>query len=244
MSSSQGLSVRGRRVVWVKRLAVTTALLAALAAGAGWLLFQHIPAWYRPVEVSPEAAVAVRADFANMIDGVGGGLSQSPGRFECRFTQGQINTWVAAREAIDPMTRKWLPSGLHDPMVVVKPDGVLLAVSARAGGVETILAMKLRAKVEETGIRLWLTEVTCGSLPMPRALIEKHLGRIDGALRGRSDGQAAGSIPSLTGLFEGVLLPNAWDWPSVRRRFRIADVKTEPEALIFTLEALGPYQSR
>ena len=233
-----------RRVVWLKRLAITAAVLLVVAAGTGWLLFQHIPSWYRPVEVSPEAAVNVRTEFANMIDGVGGELNKGQGRFEYRFTQEQLNTWVAAREAIDPMTRKWLPSGLRDPMLVIEPDGVRLAVAARTGGIETVLGLKVRAKVEDGGIRLWLTDVSCGSLPVPQALIEEHLGKIDAAVRNRSDGQNGRKVPPLTQLFEGVLLPNEWEWPNVRRRFRIADVRAEPGVLIFTLEPLAPRGGR
>lgn len=240
MSVTLGSSPRRRWIVWSKRLGFTGALLLVVAVGTGWLLFQHIPSWYRPLDVSPEAAVTVRTEFANMIDGVGGGLSKTQSRFECRFTQEQVNTWVAAREAIDPMTRKWLPSSLRDPMVVIEPDGVRLAVAARTGGIETVLSLKIRAKVEDGGIRLWLTDVTCGSLPVPRTMIEDHLGKIDAAVRNRAThGQAASQIPSLTGLFEGVLLPNEWEWPNVRRRFRIADVRAEPGVLIFTLEPLS-----
>ncbi|HOW71421.1 MAG TPA: hypothetical protein PKY77_12530 [Phycisphaerae bacterium] len=245
MSASQGVPPRRRWAVWSKRLGIAAALLLVVVAGTGWLLFQHIPAWYRPMEISPEAAVTVRTEFANMIDGVGGGLNSAQGRFECRFTQAQLNTWVAGREAIDPMTRKWLPSGLRDPMVVIEPDGARLAVAARTGGVETVLGLKVQAHVEEKGIRVWLTDVTCGSLPVPRALIEDQLGKIDAALRSRGGrGEVEWPIPSLTGLFEGILLPNEWDWPNVRRRFRIAEVRAEPGILILTLEPLGSHRSR
>ena len=75
--------------------------VAALLVGGvvtGWLLFQHIPAWYRPVEIPPAELQRVRNDLVRTSDLLAEALKEPRGPFKFRVTQDQVNAWLSARE--------------------------------------------------------------------------------------------------------------------------------------------------
>lgn len=192
---------------------------------AGWLLFQHIPAWYEPVEIAPERVQAVRDDLVHTFDTLSEALNETSEPFTCRLTADQINAWLATREEIWPQSRKWLPSFISSPHVAMTEDGLQVAVAFRQRGVRTILNAHLRVRADEEGIHVQLKRVAGGSLPLPPSWVREQLARVDEARypAGQTvDGQLGGrTFPYLQNLFDGVVFPGAWLWANGKQPFRV-----------------------
>ena len=230
-----------QRAKWFKRIAIVSAAVALAALGAAWMMFQHIPNWYRPLQIPPEYEQAVRDDAAWTYESLNGGLNKSPRPFEHRFSQDQINAWLAMRERMWPNSRKWLPGSMSDPQVAIDAEGFRVAVTYRHRGVQTVLNALFQAHADTDRITLQLVRVAAGSLPMPPSQIQRLLARID--TRGWTLEKRVASqlqdhpLPALTGLFEGVRFPNAWIWDN-GKPFRITRLQCEPGELVVTFEPL------
>ncbi len=242
------MSMRGKRPRR-KRWVLLGGLVAAAAVPiTGWLMFQHIPAWYRPPAIAPADQQRVRDDLLGTLDALGASLVHSEGPFEHRFTQAQVNAWLAVREAIWPGTRAWLPRPLSDPFVAIDEGGVRLAATYRHGGLKTVLSARLELSADPGGVRVRLARVAGGSLGIPRSWVRDELAALDadawpaGQRSGLQYGD--GCLPALSGLFEGVVFPNAWIWKNGEQPFRITRLRFEPGALAVTFEPLPRHPSR
>ena len=197
---------------------------------AGWLMFQHIPAWYAPPAVGPEAEDAVFNDWLGTMDVLTGQLINSPGPFEHRFTQRQINEWIAIREAKWPDARNWLPPGVTDPFVTIGPEGIRLAATVQKGRLRTVASVRLSLAVGQGGIKLALRDVDVGSLSVPKAFIDKYLDQISAELE--SEDWCTGDLR------RGFLLENRHVWPNGKKPFRITGLRFEPGACVVRFEPL------
>jgi len=233
---------RRTRVRWIKRLVVTATVLAASAVVTAWMMFQHIPAWYQPIQVLPDDVDPVKDDFIATIDGLSKLLNESQEPFEYRLTQEQINAWLAVRKEIWPLSRKWLPPSLEDPMIVLDPDGLRLAVLFRRRSLQAVVSARFRVRATSDGLLLHLAEVTGGDLPLPRSQVRKVLARLDRDLwpGGRTVHSPLGNrpLPPLSDLPDGMRLPNEWIWPNGKRPFRITRITFEPGAVRITFHPL------
>jgi len=238
--------LKRRRVKWFKRIAIAAILVAGAGLGTAWMMFQHIPAWYRPVQVPPEYEQAVKDDFLRTQDNLREGLNASPHPFEYHFRQDQINAWLAKRDELweffHRKSRKWLPPSMSDPQVAIDPEGFRLAVTYRHRDVQTVLSAQFHASADTNGITLKLVQVAAGSLPIPSSRIQRLLARIDTHdwdLKKHTAKQSRDCpSPTLTDLFEGIHLPNAWTWQEGQRTFRIIQLRFEPGELVVTFEPL------
>ena len=112
-------------------------LWAALAGvigvclGTGWLMFQHIPSWYRPLQIAPADVQSVRDDLVITVDQLSESMVKSNTQFERRFTQEQINAWLTILEKIWPASRNWLPAQLTEPFISIDKDAIRLAATYR-----------------------------------------------------------------------------------------------------------------
>jgi len=227
---------------WLRWSLLAGSLAALGAAAVGWLMFQHIPSWYRPAAIAPGDLQAVRDDLARTFDTLSGLLIHEDGPFEYRLTQDQINAWLAAREDIWPGSREWLPPTLSEPFVSLDADGLRLAATYRQGGLQAVVSLRLTARAEREGIIVRLTQVSGGSLGIPRSWVCEHLLALDAGawpVGKRSRLQLAGDpLPPLSSLFEGIRLPHAWIWENGKQPFRIIDLQFEPGAGVITFEPL------
>ena len=197
---------------------------------AGWLMFQHIPAWYAPPAVGPEAEDAVFNDWLGTMDVLTGQLINSPGAFEHRFTAQQINEWIAIREAKWPDARHWLPPEVSDPFVTLGPEGVRLAATVEMSGLRTVVSASLSVAVSAGGIKLNLREIDAGSLSIPKVFIDKYLSQIDSELA--SEDWCAGNLR------KGLLIESRHVWPNGKKPFRITGLRFEPGVCIVRFEPL------
>ncbi|HOW19818.1 MAG TPA: hypothetical protein PLC79_12350 [Phycisphaerae bacterium] len=212
-------------------------LVAALLAGGltGWMLFQHIPAWYAPVQVPAADLQGVKDDLIacnNAFDD----RMQAGGVFEFRITQDRLNAWLSAREQMWPAMRKWVPPMMEDPFIGFEPGRVVLAGTVTLGGVRTVLSVRLRLDADDKGLLVRLTEVRAGSLPVPAVLVREPLRQIDAHTRnGR---EAASKFPLAEDLLAGVHVPAEFVWWADKRHFRVCGVRVEPGAITFRVEPL------
>jgi hypothetical protein len=209
------------------------------------LMFQRVPSWYRPVAVAPAYQQRAQNDLVGTLDVLGASLVHHDGPFEHRFTQDQVNEWLAVRERIPFLDiDDWLPPELSDPFVGFEPDGIRIAGTYQVGVLRTVVWAWLVVSAEEDGIHVRLEKAAAGALAAPESWIRKELARLD-----RRDWPAGersrwqygpGTLPPLAGLFEGVVFPSGWLQPVTDGEipFRIIGVRCEPGALVVTLEPL------
>lgn len=231
-----------KRAKWFKRIAIISAVMAVAGLGTAWMMFQHIPDWYRPVQVPPEYEQAVRDDVTGTYDRLNRGLNESQRLFDHRFSQDQINAWLAMRERMWPYSRKWLPAAMSNPQIMIDREGFRLAVTYHDRGIRTVLNAQFQAHADRDGITLKLVRVAAGSLPMPHSQIRQLLAKIDaGAWPAgkRVDGQLQDCpLPALSDLFDGARFPNTWIWENGEKPFRITQLQFEPGELVVTFEPL------
>ncbi|NLX22598.1 MAG: hypothetical protein GXY55_13165 [Phycisphaerae bacterium] len=231
-----------RTIRWGRWIGLGGGLLVLSALVTGWMLFQHIPSWYQPMAIPPDQRQAVRDDFVGTFDNLSEGLIESRRSFDCRFTQNQLNAWLAAREEMWPASRHWLPRFMKDPHVVIDNQGIRLAVKCRQRGVEMILHARLQAQMEPDGINLRLIAVSAGSLPMPRRLIEDQLASLDGSQwpAGERFSSQIGNrpVPPLSALFDGIVIPNGWIWQNGEQPFKITGLRFGRGEVVVTFQPL------
>jgi len=234
--------LKQKRTQWLKRIVIGLALLALAVLGTAWMMFQHIPDFYRPAQVPPEHEQAVRDNITATYDSLNIGLNESLQPFDHRFGQDQINAWLAMLERMWPNSRKWLPQTMSNPQIAIDPEGIRLAITYRYRDVRTVLSARFRASADKEGLALQLLGVYAGSLPMPNSQIRHLLSKIDtNALPVAKHGVIQiqdRSLPALASLFEGIRVPNTWMWENGEKPFRITRLKFEPGALVVTFEPL------
>jgi hypothetical protein len=236
---------RSRRVRWRWIFGAALAVLIA-AVAALWLLFQHIPTWYRPVLLGPEEVQQVKDDLVQTFDGISTALAGNSSRVEVRLTEAQLNRWLAAREEVWPLAREWLPAELSHPVLVIEQDTIRLAATLRQGGIQAIAGIRFRVTGDREGIHLRLLDVSGGSLNVPQGWVREHLARLDAG--GWPAGQTVGGqhgdepLPALSDLFEGATFTNTWVWQNPKRPFRINWLRAEPGALVAEFEPLPRYR--
>ncbi len=148
-------------------------LLATFVVGAAILLTaayrasQAVPEFYEAALVSKPiqqkaAADALERQVLNLHNEV-----RRPGRWEARFSQEQINGWLAA-----DLPSKFpgaLPRGVSDPRVHIQPEKMQLAVRYQQGDVLTVLSLAgdayLTDRPNEIAVRI--ERVRAGAVPVP-----------------------------------------------------------------------------
>jgi len=231
------------RAKWFKRIAIVMAVVIVAGLCSAWMMFQHIPDWYRPPQIPPEYEQVVKDDFARMQETLNPGWMSSPAPFEYRFHQDQINAWLMKRDELWEYfyrkSRKWLPPSMSDPQVSLDPDGFRLAVTYRHRDIQTVLSAQFQAQMDNNGIKIRLVQVAAGSLPIPLSRIKPLLAKMDTHEWNLESSQGRDRPrPGLTGLFEGLRIPNTWTWQDSQQTIRITGFRFEPGVLVVHFEPL------
>ncbi|MHC4443889.1 MAG: hypothetical protein ACYTBZ_03200 [Planctomycetota bacterium] len=230
------------RWIWAALAAVI-----AVSLGTGWLMFQHIPSWYRPLQIPPANHQKIRDDLTYTYNQINVSINKSNHPFEYRLTQDQINAWLAIKEKIWPASRKWLPAQLTEPFISIDKDTIRLAATYRRGKLKTVLSAQLKAQANQKGILLRLLEVSGGSLNTPQAWVRKRLKKIDSnvwpAQKHPKYQYGNQKLPQLSQLYNGIMLPNAWVWQIGKRPFRIIGLKLENGAAVITFQPITRHPS-
>ncbi|HZN33495.1 MAG TPA: hypothetical protein VFB80_06730 [Pirellulaceae bacterium] len=155
------------------RLAVVV-LLALAGAGAISLFSlyrasRHVPVFYeRALAVQPEAQKAAGQKFEQEALSLHNQVRQ-PGRWEARFTQDEINGWLAADLPVKfPQA---LPKGASDPRMALSAGQVQLAVRYERGATKTVVSLSGQVQLtqEPNELAVRIDGVRAGALPLPLA---------------------------------------------------------------------------
>jgi hypothetical protein len=156
------------------------AVLVLLVSGAGLVLLliraaRQAPAFYAAaVARPPEEQKAAGQRFEQRALVLHNEL-HSPGRRSVRFTEEEINGWLAAELPVKfPQA---LPKGVADPRVAIEPGRLQLAMRMEHGAGEAIVFVSgevfLSSEPNEIAVRLKRAQI--GALPLPLAQIRTRL---------------------------------------------------------------------
>ncbi|MGA2033630.1 MAG: hypothetical protein ABSG68_15355 [Thermoguttaceae bacterium] len=141
-------------------------LLVLLALLGVYLALRHEPAFYRRA-LTGDAAAEKKAS-EKMLQGVahlGSNLAKQ-GQWQAVFSAEEINGWLAVdlpRNHPDA-----LPQGMHDPRVVIEPDGVTLACRMDRGGLSGVVSVKVDLYLQEPNVvALRVRSARLGAIPGP-----------------------------------------------------------------------------
>lgn len=236
-------------MVRLKRALLTLIGGIVFATVVGWLMFQRIPAWYRPIEIDPAHTQEVLDDFIRTSEVINTQINGQDAPFQHTFSQDQINQWLGAREKVWPLARKWLPPMMSHPCVTFEKDTVCLASTIEQGGVAAVFSTRFNLAATPEGLWLKLTRVSGGVLALPRFIIQRHLAALEQQTSKYNplEGLALDPDrpPTISQLPRGVWLKNEFVWENGNRPYRITHLKFAPGKCTATFEPLANgYYSR
>ena len=244
---SKGWKGSFRRVA--RRAALLGAILAPVTFLGLWLAFQHKPAWYQPIRLDEQGYQHARRDAVAMADSISDQLVQGK-EFELVLTDRSVNEWLAALPRVWPEAKQSLPDEIRDPAVRFAEDNIRFAAHFDKNGWQAIVSVDLFVRVSDDGtsVTIALAGARGGSLPVPRAVIERLLRPLIEHARssGKNHGTdatspwdaAVKSVRSVDQLFTGVTSRNRFVWPNGKRPFRIASIRATNGELRISLHPL------
>ncbi|MEX2176177.1 MAG: hypothetical protein WD872_17580 [Pirellulaceae bacterium] len=147
-------------------LIVTTAAVAVFLTAA-YRATQDVPEFYeRALAKRPVEQKAAADQLERKVLQLHNEIRRS-GRWEARFSQEQINGWLAA-----DLPEKFpgaLPSGVSEPRVAIAPDKMQLAIRYRQRDVNTVLSLSGDAYLTDrpNEVAIHIQHVRAGAFPVP-----------------------------------------------------------------------------
>jgi hypothetical protein len=158
-----------------RSLLLAVAIFLCLACGVGaalWTLVRYKPPLYL------QAAVPPGNDRHKLSEDCQRELSQlwysvtnqeEEQKWGHRFTDKQINSWLAEHFVTSRLDAEFLPEGISEPRIVIEPDQVRVAFKYGSGLWSTIVSIDLRlwlVKGEPNVVALKLVGFHAGALPI------------------------------------------------------------------------------
>lgn len=171
-------------------------LLAILAIGVALLLAE--PAFYHAPALSPEqaesAAKRVEDKLVEIRNVTVERRAAPASSYVVTFTQDELNAFLAKWSELSHV-RAATGGQVRRPMVILRPDELILAAKIDAAGMQAVAAVHLRPTLDDAGLRLPITAVTAGRLPVPPAqLLARLKGPLEPMRRRLPDWQAAARL--------------------------------------------------
>ncbi len=154
---------------------LTTAVLLTLTAAAAISLVsmyrasRHVPEFYeRALAAKPEVQKAAGQKFEQQALALHNQV-RHPGRWEARFTQDEINGWLAAELPVKFPNA--LPRGVLDPRIALDASQVQLAVRYERGDTKAVVSLsgQVQLTAEPNELAVQIDAVRAGALPLPFA---------------------------------------------------------------------------
>lgn len=221
----------------VRRILIACLASSGIVLSITFLAAQHRPGWYKPVKLDPlnEGALrSVRREATNTFDAFGDLLFEGK-PFEFTLTDESINQVLTALPQIWPEAAETIPQELSELAVHFGKGWVRAGALVSAPNWKAIGSVKVSLSLNEdhSTIKAALVGANCGSLPLPRVVLEPG---IDKNLKVASGGSTNSKIMpspdsdvvsfrSASQLYDGISIPNRFTWPNGNRKFRIKSVK-------------------
>jgi hypothetical protein len=161
------------------RFAAVLGLVLAAAAGIGgysvYRASQAVPEFYeRALAARPDEQKVAGQQFEQQALALHN-QSRHAGRWEARFTEDQINGWLAAELPVK--FPKLLPAGVFDPRIAIDESQIQVALRYEQGSTKTVVALagqvQLTAEPNELAVRI--DAVRAGALPLPFARFREEI---------------------------------------------------------------------
>jgi hypothetical protein len=155
-----------------RRIIIAAALLAlsvALALLSVYQASRRVPDFYRrALAAAPAAQHEGGQRFEQQALALHNQLHHA-GRWEIRFTQDDINGWLAAE--LPEKFPQLLPAGVSEPRVAIDKGAVRVAVHYERGGVDTIVSLAGHVQLTEqpNEIAVRIDQARAGLVPVPLA---------------------------------------------------------------------------
>lgn len=231
---------------WLRRMALTSLASMVVVVVVCWLAFQHIPSWYAPPQIEISDIPRIRATLPNTYQSFTDSLVAGD-VFEFTLSAETVNEWIAARSAIWPDARDWLPVEIKEPAVAFAGDSLIVAGRVERENWKAILSIHFKVAVDGDELVVQVSKVGVGSLPVPRdALIENlddyvsqwDIGDADFPDTVADFGRPFIRTQSVRPYFEGVRVPNLIRWSNGGREFRFLAVRADEGVLTLRVEPL------
>ena len=229
-------------------LASILLLVIVLAA-----MYFHTPDWYRPTKLSDDQITEATSYLIGEASALNKAANDLPDGqlFSRTFKQDRLSSYLQTLPRFDQRAK--MPDWLTDPVIVLKPDRVILA-----GRVAKLsnrpVSLHLAMRVESDRLVVELVSVDVGSMPLPRQLVHDQLGELRQQVapaarpdsdrtskRGSADKvsrQLAGLVPALLAAVEGEPMARTFATPE-KRQVRLEKVDIRDGEMTLTFRALG-----
>jgi hypothetical protein len=160
---------------------LTSAVLLALTAAVAVSLVsmyrasRHVPEFYeRALAARPEVQKAAGQKFEQQALALHNQVRHE-GRWEARFTQDEINGWLAAELPVK--FPKALPRGVSDPRIALEETQVHLAVRYERRDTKAVVSLSGRVQLTEepNELAVRIDTVRAGALPLPFAQFKDEI---------------------------------------------------------------------
>jgi hypothetical protein len=149
--------------------AAAVALSVALSLLAVYQASRRVPDFYRQaLAASPAAQQDGGQRFEQQALALHNQLHHT-GRWEIRFTQDEINGWLAAD--LPAKFPRLLPVGVSEPRVAIDHDVVHVAVHYQRGGVDTVASLtgQIQLTDQPNEVAVQIVQARAGLVPVPLA---------------------------------------------------------------------------
>jgi uncharacterized protein YpmS len=187
---------------WIKRFSIFLLVLVVAAAaflGTSYYLSKRKPSWYKPLlmdsrEMDAAANRAINKVFA--LHNMAADAARTESSREWRQSNGATTlpavkplTITFTQDELTAFIVRW--SNLHSESVdkyITGPQFVLdngeIKFACRIAELDQIGVLRLAPSIDDEGkLDLDIVAISAGSLPIPEALIQKHLAKAEAALR-------------------------------------------------------------
>jgi len=227
-------------IAWI--IASAGVLLVALAV-TGWLSFQRIPSWYKPMLVAGRDLDGIRNSLPNTYQALADqAIRGEP--FDFSIASSTVTAWLVARDSLYPESRDWMPGWIRDPVVSFGDDRAIVGARVARGRWQAIVGLHLVAEVNDDWVTVRVEKVTAGALPVPSRWITETVRESLSAHRIRTDRVPASLVEAIRQLqtdpqsvfSRGLRIGNWFDIKNGNRHVRIQRIWTDGDQLWLRLE--------
>lgn len=157
-----------------RSLLLALAILLCLVCGVGatlWLLVRYEPSLYVRAAVPPgeerhHMSENCWRELLHMYNAV---ANQDEQEWAHRFTDEQINSYLAENFVLSHFDKEFLPEGISEPRIIIDPDKIRVAFRYGSGFWSSVVSLDLRVwlvKGEPNVVALKLVGFHAGALPI------------------------------------------------------------------------------